>query len=477
ACDGPGLQEGLELPRACPLVPVRLEGLTRPDERAVASLGPQVGVDAERAARHLHQGAGVSLPHEHHVDVARVVQLVAAELPHADDGERRPSGEVPRRAQHVVGEARQVGAHVLERGATGEIARRDPEQLVLLPPAHRVGIGCVEQRPGGEVGEDVEREVVGQQQAGEEAAGADHGDGRVEQLVVVGETGARPFRPFLELIDGARHVRGRRRALDGLAQAVHTHASSLTGPISDRPQLRPEYACVMARIRVAACQIDTVVGDLDGNAARVLAALEQAEAAGADVALFPELAITGYPPEDLLLKPGFVADNLEVLERVAAATKQCAAVIGFVDADRDLYNAAAVCAGGKVVGRYHKRLLPNYAVFDEQRYFAPGIQPLSLFLIGGVRCGVSICEDAWSPTGPIADQAAGGAELVLNINASPYYAGRLVERERMLATRAADSGCVLAYVNQVGGQDELVFDGASFVMDANGEVIASAPQF
>jgi len=233
----------------------------------------------------------------------------------------------------------------------------------------------------------------------------------------------------------------------------------------------------MARIRVAACQINTVVGDLDGNAARVLAALEQAEAAGADVALFPELAITGYPPEDLLLKPGFIADNLAVLQRVAAATKACAAVVGYVDADRDLYNAAAVCAQGRIVGRYHKRLLPNYAVFDEQRYFAPGIEPLTLFRIAGVDCGVSICEDAWSPTGPIADQAAGGAELVLNINASPYYAGRLVERERMLATRAADAGCVLAYVNQVGGQDELVFDGASLFMDANGEVIASAPQF
>jgi NAD+ synthase (glutamine-hydrolysing) len=233
----------------------------------------------------------------------------------------------------------------------------------------------------------------------------------------------------------------------------------------------------VARVRVAACQINTVVGDLEGNAGRVLAGLERAEAAGADVALFPELAITGYPPEDLLLKPRFVADNLEVLNRVAAGTGACAAVVGFVDADRDLYNAAAVCAGGRVVGTYRKRLLPNYAVFDEQRYFAPGNTPLNLFMIGGVRCGVSICEDAWSPTGPIADQAAGGAELVLNINASPFYAGRLVERERMLATRATDAGCVLVYINQVGGQDELVFDGASLVVGANGEVLASAPQF
>ena len=233
----------------------------------------------------------------------------------------------------------------------------------------------------------------------------------------------------------------------------------------------------MARIRIAACQINTVVGDLDGNAARILEGLDRAEAAGADVALFPELALTGYPPEDLLLKPGFVADNLEALEKVAARTGRCAAVVGFVDEGRDLYNAAAVCALGAVQGTYRKRHLPNYAVFDEQRYFAAGSGPPSLFLIGGVRMGVSICEDAWNPNGPIAEQAAGGAELILNINASPYYAGRLAERERMLSTRATDAACAVVYVNQVGGQDELVFDGASIVMDADGRLMASAPQF
>ena len=233
----------------------------------------------------------------------------------------------------------------------------------------------------------------------------------------------------------------------------------------------------MPRIRVACCQLNPVVGDLDGNVERIWAGLEQSEAAGADVALFPELAITGYPPEDLLLKPGFVADNREALDKLAARTGRCAAVVGFVDWDRDLRNAAAVLAGGRVHGIYHKRLLPNYAVFDEQRYFAPGVRPLDLFTIAGVRCGVSICEDAWSPDGPIAEQAAGGAELILNINASPYYAGRLAERERMLATRAADSSCALVYVNQVGGQDELVFDGASLVLDETGRVLASAPQF
>lgn len=233
----------------------------------------------------------------------------------------------------------------------------------------------------------------------------------------------------------------------------------------------------MARVRVAACQINPVVGDLEGNVDQVLGALEKAEAAGADLAVFPELALTGYPPEDLLLKPGFVADNLRALDRVAARTGRCAAVVGFVDAGIDLYNAAAVCAFGSVKGAYRKRLLPNYAVFDEERYFTPGNEPLTLYLIGGVRVGVSICEDVWSPTGPMAQQAAGGAELAVNLNASPYYMGRGGERERMLSTRAADASCPLVYVNQFGGQDELVFDGASMVLDAEGSVLASAPQF
>ncbi|MDD9372310.1 MAG: hypothetical protein PV358_19470, partial [Acidimicrobiales bacterium] len=189
----------------------------------------------------------------------------------------------------------------------------------------------------------------------------------------------------------------------------------------------------MARIRVALCQINTTVGDLDGNVARIVAALEEAETTGCDLAVFPELALTGYPPEDLLLKPGFIGDNRRALEQVAAATASCAAVVGFVDAGRDLYNAAAVCAFGRVQAIYHKRNLPNYAVFDEQRYFAAGTGASPLVEVAGVRVGVSICEDAFSPTGPIATQAAGGAEMVVNINASPYYAGRLAERERMLA--------------------------------------------
>ena len=232
----------------------------------------------------------------------------------------------------------------------------------------------------------------------------------------------------------------------------------------------------VTRIRLGLCQLNTVVGDLDGNVERILAAYEDAEAAGADVAVFPELAITGYPPEDLVLKPGFVAANRAALEKVAARTGRCAAVVGFVDAERDLYNAAAICAGGEVVGVYQKRLLPNYAVFDEQRYFAPGVAPLTLFEIAGVRVGVAICEDVWSAEGTIAAQSAGGAELVLIPNGSPYFQGRQAERERMVATRAEDAHCQIAYVNQVGGQDELIFDGASFVVDDAGEIVHRMPQ-
>ncbi len=224
-------------------------------------------------------------------------------------------------------------------------------------------------------------------------------------------------------------------------------------------------------------QINPVVGDLGGNAERIIDAIGLAEDAAADVVVFPELALTGYPPEDLLLKPGFVADNLSALSKVAAAAERCVAVVGFVDEKLDLYNAAAVCAHGEVRGVYHKQLLPNYGVFDEQRYFGSGGGATQLFGIGGVRVGVSICEDAWSPSGPIAAQAAAGAELVININASPYSMDRLIEREQMLATRAADASCCLIYLNCVGGQDELVFDGASLVFDSDGRVIASLPQF
>jgi NAD+ synthase (glutamine-hydrolysing) len=233
----------------------------------------------------------------------------------------------------------------------------------------------------------------------------------------------------------------------------------------------------VSRLRVALAQINPVVGDLEGNSEQIISAIRRATDAGADVVVLPELAVTGYPPEDLLLKPGFIADNLAAIGKVAAASERCVAVVGFVDEHLDLYNAAAVCAHGEVRGVYHKQLLPNYGVFDEQRYFAAGGGATQLFGIAGVRVGISVCEDAWSPSGPIAAQAAAGAELVININASPYSAGRVAERERMLATRAADASCGLIYLNCVGGQDELVFDGASLVFDADGRMVASLPQF
>jgi NAD+ synthase (glutamine-hydrolysing) len=220
-----------------------------------------------------------------------------------------------------------------------------------------------------------------------------------------------------------------------------------------------------------------VVGDLDGNVERLLAAYEEAERAGADVVAFPELAVTGYPPEDLLLRPAFVVEAAAALEKFASRTGRCAAVVGFPEPGRDLSNAAAVCANGQVHGIYRKHLLPNYSVFDERRYFTPGADYGPLFVIGGVKVAVSICEDAWSPSGPILQQAAGGAELAININASPYYAGRWRERETMLATRAADASVPILYVNLVGGQDELVFDGGSLVFDERGYLVARATQF
>jgi NAD+ synthase (glutamine-hydrolysing) len=228
---------------------------------------------------------------------------------------------------------------------------------------------------------------------------------------------------------------------------------------------------------VAAAQLDLVVGDLEGNAARVLAAYDRAERAGCDLVAFPELTVTGYPPEDLLLRPAFVAQAKDWLDKIATRTGATAAIVGFPEADRDLYNAAAVLAHGTVQGVYRKHLLPNYAVFDEERYFEPWPVDGPLFVIGGVRVAVTVCEDAWSPSGPILSQAASGAELVVNINASPYYAGRLRERETMLATRAADAAVPILYVNLVGGQDELVFDGASMLVDESGAVVARARQF
>jgi NAD+ synthase (glutamine-hydrolysing) len=232
-------------------------------------------------------------------------------------------------------------------------------------------------------------------------------------------------------------------------------------------------------LRVALAQLNPTVGDLAGNLAKLIEAYERADAAGCDIIAYPELSITGYPPEDLVLKPRFVADNRAALDRFAARTGGCAAVVGFVDADRDIYNAAAVCVNGRVIGTYRKRLLPNYAVFDEARTFTAGTDndPLELYEIAGVKVGVSICEDIWSPFGPLATQAAGGAEVSVNINGSPYHWEKDAGRERMVAVRAQDAHTAIVYVNQVGGQDELVFDGGSFVVDHDGHLLARSPQF
>ena len=233
----------------------------------------------------------------------------------------------------------------------------------------------------------------------------------------------------------------------------------------------------MPRLRVALAQLNLVVGDLEGNAARILETYERAEADSCDLVVFPELAVSGYPPEDLLLRPAFVAQAQESMEKVASRTGRALAVLGFPLLERDLYNAAAVCASGKVHGVYRKHILPNSTVFDEQRYFTASSADGPLFNVAGTRVAVTICEDAWSPSGPISTQAAGGAELVVNINGSPYYAGRLRERETMLSTRAADASVPIVYVNLVGGQDELVFDGGSLVFDEQGRLVARARQF
>ena len=233
----------------------------------------------------------------------------------------------------------------------------------------------------------------------------------------------------------------------------------------------------MRRLRIALCQTNPTVGDLDGNVKKIIDVVADAEESGADVAVFPELSITGYPPEDLVLKPAFVQDNLNALAAVAARAQECAIVVGFVDQDRDLYNAAALCYQGEVKLRYRKRLLPNYSVFDEKRYFSAGNDPLSLVELHGVKIGLTVCEDVWSPDGAIAPLTDGGAEVILNLNGSPYRRNKQVDREVMLSTRAADNSTWLVYVNQVGGQDELVFDGGSVVVDPEGHVKARAVNF
>src|SRR5437868_565717 len=229
-------------------------------------------------------------------------------------------------------------------------------------------------------------------------------------------------------------------------------------------------------MRLALAQINTVVGDLDGNRDRILARLEEAGGEGADLVLFPELAVTGYPPEDLLLRPGFVRAAEQTLNDVARQVHGLAAVVGAPHFDRDLYNTSAVLAGGEIKARYRKRFLPNYGVFDEDRYFASG-RDLVLLELGETLIGPTVCEDIWQPGPPATDLALAGAELIVNISASPFHVGRDREREEMLVTRARDNSCFLAFCNLVGAQDELIFDGHSVVIDDQGDILARAPGF
>jgi len=223
-------------------------------------------------------------------------------------------------------------------------------------------------------------------------------------------------------------------------------------------------------------QINCTVGDLDGNTDKIIAYIKKAKSQNADLVAFPELAVTGYPPEDLLLKPRFIDENIEAMERVAAATKGIAAVVGYVDKADDIYNAAAFIYDGKLRGVYRKMYLPNYGVFDEYRYFQAGTIA-KIFELGGVKIGINVCEDIWYPDGPIHAQSLGGAELIVNINSSPYHKGKWKFRRHMLTARSADNGVIVAYTNMVGGQDELVFDGHGMVFDEQGKLIAEGPQF
>jgi NAD+ synthase (glutamine-hydrolysing) len=229
-------------------------------------------------------------------------------------------------------------------------------------------------------------------------------------------------------------------------------------------------------MRLALAQLNAIVGDLDGNREKMLASLREARSSGADLVLFPELSTTGYPPEDLLLRPGFVRAARTSLERIAAECTGITALVGTPWFDRDLANACAVCAEGRVQAVYRKHFLPNYGVFDEHRYFAAG-RELVVLRTGDALAGITICEDVWQPGPPATDLSLAGAQLIVNLSASPFHVGKAEEREEMLVTRARDTSAYFAFCNLVGGQDELVFDGHSVVLDDAGEVIARAAGF
>jgi NAD+ synthase (glutamine-hydrolysing) len=229
-------------------------------------------------------------------------------------------------------------------------------------------------------------------------------------------------------------------------------------------------------MRLALAQIDPTVGDLDGNCRLIVARIEEARAAGSDLVVFPELAVSGYPPEDLLLRPGFVRAARESLERIAAETHDIIALVGVPLFDGDLYNACAICADGNVTAWAKKWHLPNYGVFDEKRYFASGNE-LAVIDVAGTKVGITICEDMWIPGPPTTELASGGAALVVNLSASPFHLGRVQEREAIFSARARESDVRVALCNTIGGQDELIFDGHSMVFERDGSVLARAPGF
>jgi NAD+ synthase (glutamine-hydrolysing) len=232
----------------------------------------------------------------------------------------------------------------------------------------------------------------------------------------------------------------------------------------------------MRLLRVGLAQINPTVGDIEGNVRRITDGIDRARTLGARLVAFPELAITGYPPEDLLFKSAFIEANVRAMHDVARASRGLTAVVGFVDKQADIFNAAAIVHDGAVAGIYHKQYLPNYGVFDENRYFQAG-RVAPIFTAGDACFAVNICEDIWYPTGPTTVQAMAGAELIVTINGSPYHAGKGHVRERLVSTRAADDLVCLAFVNMVGGQDELVFDGGSLIVNQHGEVVARGRQF
>ncbi|MEE8185674.1 MAG: NAD+ synthase, partial [Thermodesulfobacteriota bacterium] len=232
----------------------------------------------------------------------------------------------------------------------------------------------------------------------------------------------------------------------------------------------------MNTLRLAMAQINPTVGDLKGNSRKIIRFTEKAKRMDCDLVVFPELAITGYPPEDLLLKPQFVDDNIKFLKGIAKKITGITAIIGFVDRREDIFNAAAVVHNRKIAAVYHKMFLPNYGVFDEERYFLAGKTPINIVL-NGITIGIGICEDIWYPEGPARLQALAGAQIIININASPYHMGKAHLREEMLATRATDNCVIIAYNNIVGGQDELVFDGQGMAFNEKGEIIARGKAF